>query len=161
MFFIQDKIDSERFKPKGEFRLKLITEKPIVNGDLTLYRNSILGLYDVETRKIKKFDISKSMDILVASTGKLKTKKEHFWEIVEELKKNVFIDRMNSWNFLSFKLNTQLNSNKFREDGIKRTNSIVSEIQQQKKKGNYNYIKSSACLYCKFKNICMGAIDYE
>lgn len=161
LFFIQDKIDSERFKPKGEFRLKLITEKPIVNGDLTLYRNSILGLYDVETRKIKKFDISKFMDILVASTGKLKTKKEHFWEIVEELKKNVFIDRMNSWNFLSFKLNTQLNSNKFREDGIKRTNSIVSEIQQQKKKGNYNYIKSSVCLYCKFKNICMGAIDYE
>lgn len=160
-FFIQDKIALGKYKPKGEFKLNLISEEPVVSEDLTIYRNNILGLYDEETKKLNKFDISKSLDILVSSTGRFKTQKEHFWEIVDELKKSSYVDRVNSWNFLSFKLNTQLNSERYRSDGINRTKAILDEVQQHRKKGNYNFVKSSACMYCKFKNICMGVVDYE
>ena len=86
---------------------------------------------------------------------------QHFFEIIDEMENNSGnLDYANSVNFLSFKLNTQLNTEKYKEDGIKRVKQIV-EILDERSYNNLCYRKSSFCTFCKYKNICLGGIDNE
>ncbi len=54
-------------------------------------------------------------------------------------------------SYMFFKLNVQLNTKKFRNDGLKRLKGLSRYITRQL---DENYIPSSYCRYCKFESIC-------
>ena len=158
--FVNEKVFTGRYKPKKEFTLSLSKEKIIEHSNIKVLTYSNLIVTDLQTNDSYEFDISKMLDYLISSTGKKQTEETHFWDIVEELDSTKNIDKLNSLNYLSFKLNTQLNTDKFNADGIERTKDIIDLI---KARNNTNMAlkKSSACSYCKYKNICLGVIDYD
>lgn len=97
-------------------------------------------------------DISSTMDFLVKSAGGETYQFEHFDEILKQLsERNVDDDRMALTSFLFFKLNVQMNSQRFRNDGLQRLKKLSLFINKQK---DDNYIPSSYCKYCKFERIC-------
>ena len=158
--FVNEKIFTGRYKPTNEFTLTLSSEKVITHKSVNVitYRNLVVT--DVKKGISCEFDISKSLDTLISSTGKRQTTKKHFWDIIAELQSELPIDRANSLNFLSFKLNTQLNTPKYKEDGIARTKEVIEYIKEEEQ-GNLGLRQSSYCSFCKYKNVCMGAVDYD
>lgn len=158
--FINNKIFTGRYKPNKEFKLSLSTQKDICYKGLKIKRYKNLVVTDILNGVTNEFDISKMLDILITSTGKRQTNKKHFSEIVSELNQNKTIDRASSLNFLSFKLNTQLNVSNYENAGIERVKKIVDFIDERRQ-SNLCASQSSYCSYCKYKNICMGVVDYE
>ena len=159
--FVNEKIFTGRYKPKKDFVLSLSKEKVIKHNGTQIKTYSNLVVTDIVKNVSYEFDISKSLDNLISTTGKKQTELKHFWEIVDELERGLPIDRAGSLNFLSFKLNTQLNTPKFNQDGITRVNEVVDTIKNYRKCSNMGFKQSSYCAYCKYKNICLGVVDYE
>lgn len=159
--FLNNKILTGRYSAKHDFTLTLGEGKRIEHNGSIITTWPTLILTDVKTNSKTEFDISKSLDIPISSSGGTITEEEHFSDIVEELYcSNQFLDRAYSLNYLSFKVNTQLSSQKFVNDGIKRVNSIIDTL---KNSDNTNLVgnKSSYCSFCKFKHICLGGVDNE
>lgn len=159
--FIQDKILTGRYKPSAEFSLTLSNAKVIKHKNINVKTHRNLIVKDIRKNVSYEFDISKSLDLLISSSGGRTTEMQHFFEIIDEMENNSGnLDYANSVNFLSFKLNTQLNTEKYKEDGIKRVKQII-EILDERSYNNLCYRKSSFCTFCKYKNICLGGIDNE
>lgn len=158
--FVNDKILNGRFKPENEFAVITSREGEIIKSGTKIDRYKSLVTIDNNTKKSNVFDISRSLDCLISSCGGKQTTQTHFWDIVAELCSNKFIDRLNSLNLLNFKINTQLNTPRFVKDGLERIGDIVDYIKQRSC-SNLNFEKSAACAYCKFKNTCMGGVDYD
>jgi len=158
--FINDKILTGRYKPKKDFTLTLSDERIIKQCGIQVKTYKNLVVTDIIKGESHEFDISKSLDCLTSSSGGKQTELTHFWEIIDEMENVEYIDRANSLNFLSFKLNTQLNTPKYNRDGIQRAKELISYVDG-KHCSTLNYIKSPFCTYCKYKNICLGGLDNE
>ena len=159
--FVDDTMFKARFKPKKDFTLTLSDEKVIKHKGVKISTYRTLVVKDLVKNITNEFDITKSLDCLVSSSNGKQTQKEHFWEIVDEFNaKYPKIDRAYSYNKLCFKLNTQLNSQKFNQDGIERTKAVI-DVLEDRSYSNYCMEKSAYCSYCKFKNICMGGADND
>ena len=159
--FVDDTIFKAKFKPKKEFTLTLSDEKVIEHNGVEIKTYKTLVVKDLIKDNINEFDISKSLDCLISSTNGKQTTLEHFWEIVDEINSRFpKIDRAFTYSKLCFKLNTQLNSQKFNKDGIERTKKVVDWVNEHDC-SNYNMKKSGYCSYCKYKNICMGGVDND
>lgn len=158
--FIQEKILTGRYKPAQDFTLSLTNEQEILHKGIKVKTYSALRVFDLKKNIYHDFDISKGFDCLISSTGGKHTQKKHFFEIIEEMESQIPVDLASSLNFLIFKLNTQLNTPKFNQDGIDRVKDVV-DIINDRAYTNYCQTKSSFCSYCKFKNICMGGVDNE
>ncbi len=128
-------------------------------------QNCVTGSFDVITRnnlkieykngKVIEFDISKNLDFLISSSGGRKYDFQHFAELVHQLDFHYRTDdRMAMVNYMSFKINAQLNNAKYREDGINRIKSLIKSTDMYY--GNMMYTPSSYCTYCSLKSICKG-----
>lgn len=142
VFFTLDLSNSETFK--------IINE---MGKEINVRIDNCLIIKDVSTGYSYNFDISSQMDFLVKSAGgESHAELTHFEEIFEKLsEKNPFDDRMALISYMFFKLNVQLNTKKFRNDGLKRLKGLSRYITRQL---DENYIPSSYCRYCKFESIC-------
>lgn len=157
--FVEDKILSGKFKPKAEFSLSLSNEKVVNYKDIKVKTYKNLILFDITRKKSCEFDISKSLDLLISSTSGNATEEEHFWDIINEMEADKKgLDYANSLNYLAFKLNTQLNSEKYNKDGVERVKEVVAELEDRDC-SNLAFNKSPYCSFCKFKDICMGGVD--
>lgn len=156
--FVDEKILTGRYKPKNDFILTLGDEKVIEHKGIKVNTHKTLVVKDIARKKDYVFDISKNLDYLTSSSGGKQTEKKHFDEIITELEiYKKYIDRGYSLNFLGFKLNTQLNTPKFENDGIERTKKVINSLSDIEI-GNKTFVQSSYCSYCKFKNICKGGM---
>lgn len=98
------------------------------------------------------YDISSQMDFLVRSAGGEITQSPHFDDLLAQiLERNPTDDRIAMVAFMFFKLNVQLNSTRYRKDGIERLKTLITYITKQT---DSNYIPSSYCRYCKFESVC-------
>lgn len=70
-----------------------------------------------------------------------------------------FDDKTALINFISFKLNTQLNNKKFYQDGIKRISKIINNTSTIY--SNMCDSTSSYCRFCILKDICKGSLIDE
>ena len=153
--FVNETMFKDRYKPKNDFTLTMSDEEVISYKGVSVKTYSHLVVTDLARKVSNKFDISKSLDCLITTSGGTQINKEHFWEVVEALISNKSVDRADGLNYLAFKLNTQLNSPKFNQDGIDRVKDVIKYVND-KSCSNLNEYKSSFCSYCKYKNICMG-----
>ena len=98
------------------------------------------------------YDISSQLDFLVKGAGGDVYILTHFKDIFNKLaEKNPYDDRMALINFMFFKINVQLNSSRYRQEGLQRLKELSRYIMKQT---DNNYIPSSYCRYCKFEGIC-------
>ena len=82
---------------------------------------------------------------------------EHFAEIIDQLERgSKFDDKLDLINFASFKVNTQLNNERFFNDGVKRTKALIADTPLEY--SNMGECVSGYCRFCKIKNICKGVL---
>ena len=119
---------------------------------ITIETDSCLKIINAQNGYSMNYDISSQLDFLVKGAGGDTYNLVHFKEIFEKLsEKNPYDDRMALINFMFFKINVQLNSLKYRQDGLQRLKELSRYILKQT---DNNYIPSSYCRYCKFEGIC-------
>ena len=119
---------------------------------ITIEIDSCLKIINAQNGYSMNYDISSQLDFLVKGAGGDTYDLAHFKEIFEKLsEKNPYDDRMALINFMFFKINVQLNSPKYRQDGLQRLKELSRYILKQT---DNNYIPSSYCRYCKFEGIC-------
>ena len=119
---------------------------------ITIEIDSCLKIINAQNGYSMNYDISSQLDFLVKGAGGDTYDLVHFKEIFEKLsEKNPYDDRMALINFMFFKINVQLNSPKYRQDGLQRLKELSRYIMKQT---DNNYIPSSYCRYCKFEGIC-------
>lgn len=119
---------------------------------LTIEIDNCLKIINAQNGYSINYDISSQLDFLVKGAGGNTYDLSHFKEIFEKLaEKNPYDDRIALINFMFFKLNIQLNSSKYRKDGLQRLNELSRYIIKQT---DNNYVPSSYCRYCKFEGIC-------
>lgn len=149
---------------KGKFaskncKFKLGKIKSIC-GKFIVYTRETLVMINLDTGQETEFDISKNLDLLVSSSGGKKYNLKHFDELVYQLEKgNKFDDKASLVNFISFKLNTQLNNKKFYTYGVERISKIIYNTNTEY--SNMCNSPSSYCRFCKLKDICKGSLIDE
>lgn len=157
--FLTNRIFSGKFAPQDDFTITLAKPKEITYKGVKVKTRNNIVLTDLKSGKTTEFDISRALDYLVSASGGTQTEKKHFDEIIEEMKNaNKHFDRMHALNFLSFKVNTQLNVPKYSQDGEIRVQKLLDELGKHEY-SNLGFHRSSFCSYCKLKNICMGVDD--
>lgn len=130
-------------------KIKVVNE---MGKEITIEIDSCLKIINAQNGYSMNYDISSQLDFLVKGAGGDTYDLAHFKEIFEKLsEKNPYDDRMALINFMFFKINVQLNSPKYRQDGLQRLKELSRYIMKQT---DNNYIPSSYCRYCKFEGIC-------
>lgn len=137
----------------AHFKLEMGKEKEIVFSNTIIKVRQTLVLVDLSNGKRTEFDISKSLDFLVSRSGGQKYSFIHYDEISDKLLNSSRLDdKMALVNYASFKVNTQLNNNRFREDGLKRVKSLVLFANESISNSGGNV--SSFCGFCPLSNMC-------
>ena len=146
---------SGKFAAK-QCRFILGKEKTIQDAFIVKTRPTLIMINTIKKQQTE-FDISKSLDYLVSSSGGKKYKLEHYDEIIEQLITGTKIDdKIELVNFASFKVNTQLNNAKFYQDGVIRTKHMINKTPLEF--SNMGDKISNYCRFCKMKNTCKGVL---
>lgn len=157
--FFKDKILTGKFKAK-KFKLELGEIKEVTINNIKVYTHATLILTNLKTNKKTEFYISKLLDFLVTSSNDKKYELKHYNELMQRLEKqSSYDDRIALINFASFKINTQLNHEKYYNDGVKRVENLVDD-KSNFTISNLSATPSNYCSYCRFKGICQSGGDY-
>lgn len=153
--FIEMHFKSGKFAAK-QCRFILGKGKIIQDAFIVKTRPTLIMINTIKKQQTE-FDISKSLDYLVSSSGGKKYKLEHYDEIIEQLITGTKIDdKIELVNFASFKVNTQLNNAKFYQDGVIRTKHMINKTPLEF--SNMGDKISNYCRFCKMKNTCKGVL---
>jgi len=156
--YIETHFKSGKFAAKKAM-FKLGNSKNI-EGAIPVRTHETLVMINTIKKTNTEFDISRNLDYLISSSGGKKYKLEHFAEIIEQLQKNTkYDDKLDLLNFASFKVNTQLNNEKYLKDGKERVKSIIADTPSEY--SNMGETVSSYCRFCKIKNTCKGVLIDE
>ena len=156
--FIELHFKSGKFSCKN-CKFKIGKRKVIFDRFNVCTRETLIML-NLDTGQETEFDISKNLDFLVNSSGGKKFDFKHFDELVFQLEHgSKFDDKTALINYISFKLNTQLNHKKFYQDGIKRISKIINNTSTIY--SNMCDSPSSYCRFCILKDICKGSLIDE
>ena len=156
--YIETHFRSGKFAAKKAM-FKLGNSKRI-DGAIPVKTHETLVMINTIKKTNIEFDISRNLDYLISSSGGKKYKLEHFAEIIEQLQKNTkYDDKLDLLNFASFKVNTQLNNEKYLKDGEERVKSIIADTPSEY--SNMGETVSSYCRFCKIKNTCKGVLIDE
>jgi len=157
---IVSKLKTSKFKPANTFTLTLGKQKQIKYKHYLIFAHETLVLTDLTNNRKTEFDISKSLDFLLSSSGGKQSDKKHFFEIVDDLfYADEYKDTLSMLNTLSFKLNTQLNNEKYYNDGVERIKQIIDSFGDFEY-SNQGYQKTSYCKFCLLKDTCK-AVHYD
>lgn len=153
--FIETHFKAGKFATK---KAKFILGQPkTIKGDFVVNTRPTIIMKNIARGTETEFDISRSLDFLISSSGGKKYKFEHFDDIINQLERgNKIDDKLDLVNYASFKVNTQLNNKRFLEDGIKRTMTLINDTPLEF--SNMGEHPSSYCRFCKMKNICKGVL---
>lgn len=110
--------------------------------------------YDLKTWRMSQN--STYLEFLVLKTTDGKSELKHYAEMIQALDRNdPNEDRVNLIARIIAKINIQFDSKRFADDGIKRTDELVSQVC------GYDFgraapMSSEYCTYCRLNDICMG-----
>lgn len=153
--FVELHFKQGKFAAK-HFKFRFGKEK-VIKGKFVVKTRPTLIMVNLDKQTEVEFDISKNLDYLVASCGGKKYDFKHYDEIIERLDRGGRNDdKMALVNFASFKVNTQLNNEKYYNDGVVRVNRLISDTPNCYSNMNENI--SSYCRFCKMKSICKGVL---
>lgn len=142
-----------------QFKFKLGKEK-VIKGRFAVKTRPTIIMTNLISGAETEFDISKTLDYLVSSSGGKKYDEKHFADIIERLERGTKSDdKMALVNFASFKVNTQLNNEKYYQDGIERVKGLIEDTPTEY--SNMGEVISSYCRFCKMKDVCKGVIVDE
>ena len=123
------------------------------NYELIIEHDNRVVDYDLKTWRMSQN--STYLEFLVLKTSDNKSELKHYADMIKALDENdPNEDRINLTSRIIAKINIQFDSKRFANDGVKRTDELVSQVCE------YDFSKAVAmdsdyCTYCRLNDVCM------
>jgi len=130
--------------PKKEIKIKNYT---VIIDEKLIIKNEITGISN-------EFDIYKGIYLLLGRSNGKEYDYTHYDELISQLELWLSSDdRMKLVDFALFKIDVQLSSPKYYNDGIERIKNVISSIESSR----YVSCPNELCKFCKVRRSCRGA----